>query len=90
MVVVIGLLFIGIGAVSLYVWLRVSALKSELAQSLEHALNAEVTISSLTLDAWQGQFIANDVTLVNLDNKKPWQKAVIQQGRGPVQLLRYL
>jgi hypothetical protein len=73
---VVLVLVVGAGAV---IWLKLGALKGQLAQDLGDALGAKVEVASLTLDLWKGEVHAAGIELTNQRAGAPWDHGDISQ-----------
>jgi len=76
---VLVLLLVVAVAGGVFVWIKVAALKSQLAESLGGALGAKVEVSSLSLDLWKGEVHAAGITLTNQRPDAPWDRGEISQ-----------
>jgi hypothetical protein len=61
------------------VWIKISALKNQLAENLGNALGAKVEVSSLALDLWKGEVHAAGIVLTNQRPDAPWDSGEISQ-----------
>jgi hypothetical protein len=60
-------------------WWKISGLKQEMVQQFEKAIGAQVEITSLDLDLWNGEMHAAGLTLTNQRPSAPWDNGNISQ-----------
>jgi hypothetical protein len=63
----------------IWVWIKMAALKDQLAANLGAALGAQVVVTSLQLDLWKGEVHAAGITLTNQRPEAPWDHGAISQ-----------
>ena len=77
--IILVVLVLIVGAAGGFVWWKISGLKEALVGDLEKALDANVQVTSIDLDVWQGELHAAGITLASLNPSAPWSKGDIAQ-----------
>jgi hypothetical protein len=62
-----------------FIWWKIAELKEHLVSELGKAMNAQVQIASIDLDAWKGELHVAGISLTNQKASAPWDKADISQ-----------
>lgn len=62
-----------------FFWWKIAGLKEKMVQQFQKAIGAEVEVSSLDLDLWNGELRAAAITLTNNRPSAPWDKGDISQ-----------
>jgi hypothetical protein len=60
-------------------WWKIAGLKEEMLQQFQKTIGAQVEVSSLDLDLWNGELKAAGITLTNDRPSAPWKKGDISQ-----------
>jgi hypothetical protein len=61
-----------------FIWYRLGILKTEVTKSLEKDLQADVSIETLSLDPWNQELLAKNITVVNsTPTSQHWKRAEI-------------